>query len=283
MALTGGLVSAAPPPLREIDPGSGCGQTLDIPGEHYVLTGDLECSGPGYGLVIAADNVTLHLAGHTISNSTCDVAYDVIGIYALGGLSGVTIEGGRVSGFNDGVSLSSSNSVVRGMSVTGACYFGILVQADSNLVEKNVVTGSGHGVALAPATNSRVRANDLSGNAVGLLISANDANDNTVEDNIIHNNTEAGVLLANGTRNTVRNNAVNGNQCGISIRSAYNVVQGNTVNGSLSAGIAMTLDGEPSRVQDNIMLGSGVVDRAHEDPTGGTSFSWPNLFLTSTF
>ena len=47
--------------------------------------------------MIVADDITLPLAGHTISNTTCTDAYDVIGIYALGGLTGITIEASRVA------------------------------------------------------------------------------------------------------------------------------------------------------------------------------------------
>lgn len=284
IGLTAGLASAQPPStLHPINPADGCGQPLNIPGEQYVLTGDLECSGPGYGLVITADNVTLHLAGHTISSDTCTDAYEVIGIYALGGLTGVTIEGGRVSGFNDGVSLSSSYSVVRNMTVTGSCYNGIIVQADHNVVEKNVVSGTGNGVALTPATNANVRANDLSGNAIGVLISDNNASDNIVEDNIINSSSQTGVLIANGTDNTVRNNALAGNQCGVMVGWGGNLVENNYVSGSVSAGIAVTMNGDASTVRDNTVLGSGVADLAHEHPTGGTTTWLSNTYLTSTF
>jgi hypothetical protein len=283
IGLTAGLASAQPPStLNPIDPAEGCGQSLNIPGEHYVLTGDLECSGPGYGLVIAADNITLHLAGHTISNTTCTDAYEVIGIYALGGLTGITIEGGRVSGFNDGVALSSSYSAVRNMTVTGSCYNGILVSADHDLVEKNVVSGTGNGVALTPATNATVRANHLFDNAMGVLISDNNANDNIVEDNIINTST-TGVLIANGERNTVRNNALAGNQCGVMVGWGDHLIEGNNVTGSLTAGISVTANGDPSTVRDNVVLGSGVVDLSHDLPAGGTTTWLNNTYLTSTF
>jgi parallel beta-helix repeat protein len=278
------LLSAAPP-LTFLDPAeTPCGHPLNVAGAHYVLTGDLECTGAVNGLVITADNVTLHLGGHTISNTTCGDSADIAGVYAIGGLTGVRIEGGTISGFNDGISLSSSHSFVTGTKVTGACYHGILVQADHNVIEKNLVTASGYGVALVPATYTLVRWNDLSGNADGVVISGTDSNDNTVEDNIITNNTlpggGTGVFLANGTRNNVLNNAISYNHVGVAVYASGNQVKSNIVSGNTGTGIAINDDGNGSSVTENKVFGSGGVDLADLNAVCGTNTWLDNIFKT---
>jgi len=81
---------------------TACGQTLNAPGE-YVLAGDLDCSGTtNNGVTITASNVVFHLAGYTIKGS-CTSGDG--GIVVNPGVSGVQIDGGTVSGFNDGIVL----------------------------------------------------------------------------------------------------------------------------------------------------------------------------------
>jgi parallel beta-helix repeat protein len=277
---------AAAPVLKPLDPADGCGQTLETPG-HYVLTGDLMCAGPQSGIYINASNVVLHLAGHTISNATCDDIADIVGIFVLGGLTRVEIEGGTISGFNDGVILSSSNSRVSGMTVTGACFFGILGGGDRNKIENNAVRASGYGVALAPATNTLIKGNDFSGNVSGVVISDNGADNNVVEYNVINNNLPDtngnggyGVLVANGTGNTIRYNAVNDNAAGITLGFPGNLATFNTVSGSTETGITITVDGAASAVRRNTVLGSAFADLVDESGGCDGNTWYRNLFQT---
>ena len=288
-AIATALVSAqllAAPVLKPVDPAGGCGQTLTTSGQ-YILTGDLVCIGPQVGIFIDASNVVLHLAGHTIANTTCDDTADVVGIFVLGGHKRVEIEGGTISGFNDGVILSSSNSRVSGMTVTGACFFGILGGADHNRIENNTVRASGYGVALAPATNTVVKGNELSGNRRGVVISDFDANNNIVEYNVIQRNLPDadgfggyGVLIANGTGNIIRNNAINYNGAGITFRSPGNFATLNTVSASTETGITVTVDGASSTVQRNTVLGSGVADLVDDSAACDGNVWYRNLFQT---
>ena len=284
-ALLSAQLSAAPV-LKPVDPADGCGQTLDGPGQ-YILTGDLVCAGARTGIFITASNVVLHLAGHTISNATCDETAEVVGIFVSGGLTRVEIEGGTIAGFNDGVILSSSTSRVSGITVTGACFFGILGGGDRNRIENNAVRASGYGVALAPATNTVVKGNDLSGNVRGVVISDAGANNNLVEYNVIHDNLPDaggnggyGVLVANGTGNIIRNNAVNANAAGITLGSPGNLATLNTVSGSTETGITITVDGAASAVRRNTVLGSAVADLVDESPACDGNTWYRNLFQT---
>lgn len=199
--------------LTPVDPAGGCPQTLSTPGE-YVLTGDLTCSGAVSGVIITASNVVFHLAGHTISNTTCDLDVGFGVIFVESGTSGVRIDGGTISGFNDGINLLfSSASRVSAMTVRDACVFGITVSGQNNRLDKNVVTKNGlDGVALGEASGTVITSNDISGNVRDGVEISNFSDNNIVDNNIIHNNgvnEGAGVAIFNGTNNVIRNNALN--------------------------------------------------------------------------
>jgi parallel beta-helix repeat protein len=255
-----------------------CGQTLSASGE-YALAGDLDCSSTtNNGATITASNVIFHLAGHTLVGA-CTSGDG--GIVVNPGISGVQIDGGTVSGFNDGIVLHSSASRVRGMTVTGACAFGIAVSGQNNRIETNVVTASGiDGIGLGAASGTIVAANHIHGNVrVGVDIS-NFSNDNVVENNIIDNNgiiagEQGGVAIFNGTNNVIRNNVVNHNFDGILIESPGNLAQGNTVSGNVDAGILISQFGAPSVVKRNIAFGNGGSDLNDNSP-GCDANTWKN-------
>lgn len=281
LAMTLLVVSGSAQALTPVDPVGGCPQTLSTPGE-YVLTGDLECSGAVNGVIITAGNVVFHLAGHTISNTAiCSSLENLesVGIFVAGGISSVRVDGGKVSGFNDGVLLSSSNSRVEGMTVTNACVFGILGQGRNNRIEKNSVTASGDGVALVPAYNTRVTSNDLSSNVRAGIAISDFASRNLIENNILNNNGTTGegygVAIINGHGNIVRYNAINKNNFGIRLGSAVkrngtpglqNSVIANTVNGNSKLGIwIQQIFGAPSTIKFNTVLGNGNGDPDEAD------------------
>ena len=278
-------------------PVTTCGQILDQAGE-YVLTTDLDCSGTSgdyNGVTITANNVGFHLAGHTISSSDCDLGRNISGIAVAGGLSGVKIDGGTVIGFNDGVLLASSNSRVEGMTVKNACVFGIVVQGVENLVETNVVMGSGSdGIILSPASKAVIASNYSSGNKRAGVAISDFAQDNLIEKNILNNNGGTGegygVVVFNGTKNMIRNNAANNNDfAGIRISSAVNpmgepnlsnTVMDNTVSGNSHVGIWIQADAAPSIIKLNTVLGNGDTDTLDELVSCGGNTWIDNIFRT---
>lgn len=268
-----------------------CGQTLSNAGV-YVLATDLNCTaatGDITGVQITASNITFHLAGHTISSPVCDDSRNVTGIFVVGGITNVKIDGGNVSGFNDGVVLSSSNSTVKGMKVSGACFSGIHVQGANNRVEKISATGNGDGVSLLSTKNATVRCNYLSGNTRnGVTVSGTGTTNsfldaNIIEDNIINNNGSVGgfgVSIINGSYNIIRDNAINHNRNGIFIDTPNNRVRGNTVNGSTDVGISIGSSGTTNNVRRNTVLGSGNTDMT-DDNAGCDANTWRNnIFMT---
>ncbi|HEY7337547.1 MAG TPA: right-handed parallel beta-helix repeat-containing protein [Bryobacteraceae bacterium] len=286
------LLAAGPAlALTLVNPAAGCAQTLHIAGE-YVLTGDLNCSGTfGNGINITASNVIFHLAGHTISSTDCDFTKNISGIAVPSGSSNVRIDGGTVRGFNDGILLYSSNSVVRGIKSTGACAFGMAISGLNNRVEGSLVTASkGDGIGIGSASGVVITENDISGNfRVGVDIS-NFSNNNLVSVNIINNNgmaagTGGGVAIFNGTNNLIRNNTVNNNFDGILIDSPLNTVETNTVNGSAGngtngVGISINAAGASTVVQGNTVLGSSAVDMSDTNPGCGSDVWRGNTFQT---
>ena len=278
--------------LTTIDPADGCAQTLGTAGE-YVLTGDLNCSGTfGNGINITASDVIFHLAGHTISSTDCDLRNAISGISVPGGISNVLIDGGTVSGFNEGINLYSSSSRVRGMKATGACAFGMAISGQDNQVDTSVVTGSqGDGIGIGSASGIRIMANDISGNfRVGVDIS-NFSNNNTVAGNVINNNgiaagEQGGVAIFNGTNNVISGNTINNNFDGILIDSSGNLVEQNTVNGSVGngangIGIAINASGASTIVRGNTVLGSSSADMSDSNPGCGTDYWTNNTFQTA--
>lgn len=270
----------------QLVPVTSCEQTLSAAGE-YVLMNNLNCAAPTgdiTGVRITASNVVFHLAGRTISSPVCDQNRNVTGIFVVGGITNVKIDGGNVSGFNDGVLLSSSNSSVKGVKVTGACFSGIGVQGINNRIEKNTATGNGDGVLLLSTIGAIVRCNNLSGNLRdGVALSGDNTTENLIEDNIINNNGSVGgygVVIINGSNNIVRDNAVNHNSNGIFIDSPNNRVRENTVNGSTDVGISVSLLGSPSIVRLNTVLGSGNTDMTDESLGCGGNTWRNNTFIT---
>jgi hypothetical protein len=280
------LLAATPARALVLTPVTICGQTLASPGA-YILAADLDCSGTlASGVNITASNVIFHLAGHTLSSTDCSQTQTVYGIFVVGGITNVRIDGGTVKGFTDGIVLSSSNSRVRGMTVTSACLFGIAVQGQNNQVDTSVVTLSGlDGIGIGAASGTHIVSNDISGNVrVGVDIS-NFSNNNFVQNNIINNNgivahEQGGVAIFNGTNNLVANNALNNNFSGIEIESPGNIVRDNTVNGSVDTGIFITTFGSPSTVKHNTVLGNAFVDMLDDGSTCNGDLWRKNTFQT---
>jgi parallel beta-helix repeat protein len=276
------LVLLAAAPAHALTNVTACGQNLSTPGGQYILTADLDCTGTfATGIDITASKVVFHLAGHTIASTDCVMDKEVYGIFVHGGISGVRIDGGTVRGFTDGIVLSSSNSRVRGMTVTGACLFGIAVTGTGNQVDTSVISLThGDGIGIGSGGSNRIVSNDISDNfRVGVDIS-NFSNDNFVANNIINRNglgagQQGGVAIFNGTGNVIATNSLNNNFEGIEIESPGNTATGNTVSGSLDVGIFIPGFGSPSVVKSNTVFGSVLVDML-DDQAACDSNTWRN-------
>jgi hypothetical protein len=125
-----------------------CGDTIT---RDTTLDSDVVCEGETYGvtaITIAADDVTLDLAGHAVSG---EAAYHEgsNGIAADAPRTGLTIRGGTVRGFGAGINLLASRTVVAGMKSLDNGGVGIWVRGDDNVVRENEVRHTGEfGISL---------------------------------------------------------------------------------------------------------------------------------------
>ena len=285
--LTGLIAVGVAPASAQSTAVDTCGQQLSAPG-NYHLTSDLSCSTDG--VVITANDVSLTLAGYTISGvssrESCDVNQPQLGVRVEPGTSNVRVSGGTVNGFVDGVMLYGSNSRVSAKTITNNCVFGITVSSDGNVVDTNAVSGSGwDGIALAAASHATIRSNDVDGNTrYGILITEF-SDGNTVHSNILRRNGLAegasggGILVAYGNDNVIHDNAVNANFTGILLSWPITgtTISDNTVTGNVSNGISIAPGSSPNTVNGNTIRGNGVCDASDGNPAN----TWTNNIFGS--
>ncbi len=232
-------------PILE-EPGLMCGQEIT---EDTTLEDDLVCtSGPG--LIVAADNITLDLGGHTISGTP-----GTPGIL-LRNVTGVTVQNGTVQGFGAGVVLSEgSRNTIRNLtaqdnigSVSGELGDGInVLNSSDNLIQGNNVLRNGpySGISLVEkCQGNMVRGNIVADNNMlhtgnptdgrqdmGIRMEGPEANNNQVIDNTVTGSGAEGISL-----HATCTNVDATPQCVGSPPNENNEVARNTCNGNGSSG-----------------------------------------------
>lgn len=232
------LVSAAA--VHASTPVTVCGQEIPEPGDYHLVSDLGPCSGPG--VVVTASDVRLTLGGHTLSGlGVCGEPQ--IGVDVRNPVTNVRVAGGTVTGFADGVSLTS-HSRATALRVLDNCGFGVLVAGEGARVDTSVVTGSVDGIALCNASDALVTANDVFANSrYGVLVSCGLGDDggseivqNILRDNGLPAGDGGGIGVFSGSAQRVAGNHVSGNFVGINLLTASGTtVEENTVYGSLSA------------------------------------------------
>jgi hypothetical protein len=113
-----------------------CGDVLT---QETVLDSDIVCpSTATAGLVIGGNDFTVWLQGHTITGPGVDVAASD-GVADDGTVhSGVTVRGGTITGFEDGVDLDVTGSAAKGLTVS-AGGVGIAMRGNGNTLYRNTV------------------------------------------------------------------------------------------------------------------------------------------------
>jgi parallel beta-helix repeat protein len=238
-----------------------CGEEIT---EDTTLDGDLRCaSGPA--LIIAADNVTLDLGGHTVSGEP-GRSGDTPGIL-MRRVNGSTVRNGTVQNFGAGVSiLGGSRNVVQNV-----------------VTQDNVGSGPdlGDGIVVNGSRENRIVGNTARRNGPFSGISLlQDAQGNEVRDNAVSENN----MLQVGDPSA-------GRQCmGIRVEgpaASNNTVVGNTVTGSGSSGITLhptcadpTTDppcvGAPLNQQNEIVGNTSSRNGTSGEGDGIRLFSTPN-------
>lgn len=229
-----------------------CGQTILV---STVLDGNLTCTA---GLTIGADNITLDMAGFTLTGSP-DPS-DGPGIL-LNGRTGVTVKNGTVRLWDAGVAVDGGS----GNTVTGMRAFdnrsafsdfgeGIGVYfSNNNRITNNQVRNNGPyaGISILLGSFNVVDGNQIADNTMSPTntdgirlenIGRNGSNDNVVTNNQVTNSALDGItVFAGGSRNTIKFNQVSRSpRDGITVFAGGNdnVIEGNNLRENLN-GIRM--------------------------------------------
>jgi len=280
-----------------------CGQTILV---DTVLDGNLTCN---VGLTIGASNITLDMAGFTLTGNAATA--DGPGILVQG-RTGVTVKNGTVTLWDAGVAIvGGSGNTVTGMRAldnrgTTLTDFGdgiALFSSNSNRVTNNQVRNNGpyDGIGVVGGdfnvidSNQVADNNQASNNTSGIRLENlgfNGANDNVVTNNQVSRSGLDGIqVFAGGSRNQIKFNAVFASpRDGINVFAggASNVIEGNSLRSNGQSGIrirgAAGSFPAPSgnQVLRNSSLGNGQFDLRDDNPNCGTNQWQGNQGLTLT-
>jgi hypothetical protein len=171
--------------------------TITQPGS-YVLRQNLSASGTC--IRIAADNVTLDLAGFTLSGDGTGDGIDDNDTFH----NNIAVLNGTVTGFGVGVDLSSVDGAVVSM-VRAFANTGNGIAVSRGIVKDSVAIGNG-GVGIFSGLDSTITGNKVFDNG-GTGI--NTGNGNVIANNSVRQNGGSGI--SNGAGSIVRGNAVRNN------------------------------------------------------------------------
>jgi parallel beta-helix repeat protein len=237
----------------------------------------------GNGLTVAADGITIDLGGHTVDGVGRGVG--VFNGQWGDGHRDVTIRNGTVRGFKVGVRSGARETRVYGLAVMRNAAGGIALRSRECRVERSIVTdnGYGHGIFVGGVSGCHVIGNRVSGH-LGAGIEASRSRAHVIERNRVWDNRQAGILLAGTAGVRVARNAVNSNDgpgiwlfdgatanqvldntlaanvrgIQVTLDGAGNLIDGNTVSGSVESGIRLAGTAAGNTLTDNLVVLSGM-------------------------
>lgn len=210
----------------------------------YCLTGNLTTSqATGNAIEIDANNVTLDLNGWKVGGQAAGTGTVAIGIYSTA--VNVTVKNGIVRGFRGGIYLTGRGAVVQDMLVDQNTVYGIRVDGQGAVVDRNKVVDTGGTTAYTGADATAIDAlgesstvsNDVvsgltatdTGNEYGIYVTGVQS---TVHDNVISDSapptgggTSYGIFQE---QSIVANNFISNFVYGI--YNAYGIFAHNTAN-----------------------------------------------------
>jgi len=173
--------------------------------ENTTLTENIEnCA--NYGIIIAADNVTLDCAGNSITGNLDDY-----GIFNNNGRDNVIVKNCNITNFNIGISFyrASNGTIVNNMANSNNV--GIyLVFSSNNTLTNNTANSNGfdgidiYGSYYNILTNNTANSNNYN----GIWLSASY---NNLTNNVANLNGDTGIYLSRSSNNTFINNNATGN------------------------------------------------------------------------
>jgi parallel beta-helix repeat protein len=207
-------------------PPLACGDTITADTE---LIEDLSATGDC--LTVSADNITLDCDEFTLTGTNGTG----VGILLAPGTQGVTVVDCNVTGFNEGIKLTSAiGNALTGNSASQS-FRGIALSSSSqNTLRDNTVSDNTVGIDLRSNSNDNLLAgNTASGNNHGFLLFGsrdNDLSENSFLGSASNPSGSAGINLSSSHDNTVTNNSFQDASIGIfSNGSNGNEISDNTI------------------------------------------------------
>ena len=268
-----------------------CGDTITA---ETVLDSDVVCTGSdSAGLIIGGDNFTLWLGHYSIIGPGATVTGSD-GVRDDGTThSGVTIRGGTITGFEDGVDLDADDSAVKGLDIVAA-NIGISIRGARNYVYRNTTDFAGFTGIEAIGEDAYLWGNSVLGTPDdGIVVDGEDPRIvlNSVEgctfDGIIVSGYSAGIAALNtvtgcdigffpsGSGLKVQANQASGNCIGIFVDDPAALVRRNNASDNCSTGIITGQAGafvRKNTTNNNVDFGIdavvGTVDGGENTATG---------------
>jgi parallel beta-helix repeat protein len=254
---------------------SACPIVIDQPGTYFLAKDVGPCAPGADGIDISASNVTLQLAGHTITGTatagTCDNALG-ISIFSSGPmLTNVNVLGsGTINNFALGFdAANSANSSVKFVKVNANCPdlgfaegFEIDPPGGHWTLQGNVVQGPGDTTA-------------------GIVLFR--VNNNT----LVLNNVNDSVSIADSSNNVIVNNTASDNFGGIflitvTLGSNNNQVSANTTSNNQFGGLTIFGGSVGNNISGNKSFNNTPFDMEDDNPNCGTNTWQGNHFTTAS-
>jgi Right handed beta helix region len=212
-----------------------CGEVVT---QSITLTTDLQCQGDG--LTVAANGVTVDLAGHTLTGQGIGVGISVRGAETAF-LSNVTIRNGSIRSFDQGIRVRFAGAVVRQVNLQFNSVATVSLESSPSLTDNNIdANGTGISISRSSATIDA-----LTGESAEL------------RSNTITRSARNGIeLFQIDALIPVSDNTVTGSgSYGVFAFDARAQVEGNALTGNVTAGIA---PGASSTVTQNVIARNGL-------------------------
>jgi len=268
-----------------------CGETLTA---ETVLDSDVVCSETDTaGLIIGGDDFTLWLGHHQIVGPGVTVAGSD-GVRDDGTAhSGVTIRGGTITGFEEGVDLDADDSAVKGLQIQAGST-GIAIRGARNYVYRNTTDFAGFTGIEAIGDDTELWGNKVLGTTDdGIVVDGDNPRVlvNSVQgclfDGVIVTGYSAGLVALNtvtgcdigfspsGRGLKLQSNQANNNCIGIFVDDPAALVRWNTANDNCSEGIIVGQAGallKKNTANNNVDFGidavEGTIDAGGNTATG---------------
>jgi parallel beta-helix repeat protein len=216
-----------------------CGETITT---DTTLDSDLvNC--PNNGVIIAADDITLDLNGHTIDGDGtpdpgCDRVHDFCDFgVAFANQDGVTVKDGSIREFEGGLlAFKTRDSRLLKLSAARNTFGNIGIAASANVLVRNCsgnrsTSDEGNGLGLFDSRRIRVVDSSFRNN-VHVGIKPVGSKNSLIQGNVIAGNGDEGLLMEGGESFEIRRNRLDANGGGITLGPGTgNVITDNRVSG----------------------------------------------------